>query len=55
MKLRVENVRIIEKQMLDELDLYGAEGKDAEKLVNYISGVQDMANAVIQAIHDLEK
>lgn len=53
MKLEKENVRIIVMNVLDECDLYGREGKDAEHLISYISGVKDMANAVMDAIDSL--
>jgi hypothetical protein len=50
MRLEKENVRIIFMDILDECDLYGREGKEAEHLLNYIAGVKDMANAVMDAI-----
>ena len=53
MRLETENVRFIEQQLMDDMELYGAEGKDAERLVQYIAGMHDMANAVIRAIQEL--
>lgn len=53
MKLTAENVRIIEQQILDDLEMWGAEEKEAERLVQYICGVHDMANAVMRAIQEL--
>lgn len=53
MRLEKENVRIILMSILDDCDLYGREGKEAEHLASYISGVKDMANAVIEAIGQL--
>lgn len=53
MSLKTENVRICLMNLLNEMDLYGAEGKEAEHLVSYIAGAHDMANAVIEAIEDL--
>lgn len=53
MKLEKENVRIILMNILDGCDLYGCEGKEAEHLLDYIAGVNDMANAVIKAIDEL--
>lgn len=53
MKLTAENVRIIEQQILDDLEMWGAEDKEAERLVQYICGVHDMAGAVIRAIQEL--
>ncbi len=53
MKLEKDNIRIIVMNVLDECDLYGREGKEAEHLTSYISGVKDMANAVIDAIDAL--
>lgn len=53
MRLEKENVRIILMDILDDCDLYGREGKEAEHLLDYIAGVKDMANAVIEAIGQL--
>lgn len=53
MRLEKENVRIILMSILDDCDLYGREGKEAEHLLDYISGVKEMANAVIDAIDAL--
>ena len=50
MRLEKENVRIILMSILDDCDLYGREDKEAEHLIDYIAGVKDMANAVIDAI-----
>ena len=50
MRLEKENVRIIVMDILADCDLYGLEGKEAEQLLNYIAGVNDMANAVMDAI-----
>ena len=50
MRLEKENVRIIFEQLMDETDLWGREGKEAEKILCYISGLRDMANAVMDAI-----
>ena len=49
-KLSTGNVNIIEQKILDELDYFGIEGKEAEKNLVYIAGVHDMANAVRNAI-----
>ena len=53
MRLEKENVCIILMNLLNDMDLYGAESKEAEHLVSYIAGALDMANAVIEAIKDL--
>lgn len=53
LKLEKENVRICLMNLLNGMELYGAEGKEAEQGMAYISGAIDMANAVIQAIEDL--
>ena len=53
MKLVKENVRIILIDMLNNMEFYGLEGKDAEYQSCYISGALDMANAVIKAIEEL--
>jgi hypothetical protein len=50
MKLERENVRIIFDQLIDDVDLWGREGTEAEKVLCYISGLRDMANAVMDAI-----
>lgn len=53
MKLTTENVNHLEAQMLDELGYWEFESKDAEKLLVYIAGMHDMANAVRKAIREL--
>ncbi len=53
MRLETENVRFILGQMLNDMEYWGVEGKEAEKQLCYIAGVTDMANAVIKAIKDL--
>ena len=54
MKLGKENVRIILGQQLDDCGYWEFEGKDAEKLLCYIAGLTDMANAIMKAIDELE-
>lgn len=49
-RLTTENVRIILGKMLDDCGYWEFEGKDAEKLLCYIAGMTDMANAVMNAI-----
>lgn len=53
MRLESVNVHIIESQLLDDIEYWAMEGKEAEKSLAYIAGVHDMANAVIKAIRDL--
>lgn len=53
MRLETENVRFILCNMLNEMDYWGIDEKDAEKHLWYIAGVNDMANAVIKAIVEL--
>lgn len=53
MKLEKENVRIILMNLLNTMEHYGVEGKEAEHQSSYISGALDMANAVIEAIGQL--
>lgn len=53
MKLEKENVRIILGKILDDVELWATEGKEAEKQLAYISGLRDMANAVMDAIGEL--
>lgn len=54
MKLKKENVHIILENILNDVELWAAEGKEAEKQLAYISGLRDMANAVMEAIDELE-
>lgn len=53
MKLEKENVRIILGNILDDIECWEVEGKEAEKYLSYILGLRDMANAVIDAIGEL--
>lgn len=53
MRLTTENINILETKMLDELDYWSFENKDAEKTLTYIAGIHDMANAVKKAIREL--
>jgi hypothetical protein len=53
MKLTTENVNIIESQMLDEVEYWMGDGKDAANTLTYIAGIHDMANAVRKAIREL--
>lgn len=53
MRLESENVRIILENMLNEIDYWAVDGKEAEKQLCYIAGMTDMANAVIKAIKEL--
>lgn len=54
MKLEKENVRIILGNILDDVECWDAEGKEAEKQLAYIAVLRDIANAVIEAIGKLE-
>lgn len=49
-RLEKENVRILFMDLLNNMEHYGLEGKDAEYQSCYISGALDMANAVMDAI-----
>ena len=53
MKLEKENVRIVLMNILNSMDHYGIDGKEAEHHASYIAGALDMANAVMNAIEDL--
>lgn len=53
MRLEKENVRIILGKMLNDCGYWELEGKDAEKLLTYIAGMTDMANAVMKAIDEM--
>lgn len=52
-RLETENVRRILLDLLNSMELYGLEGKDAEQQMCYISGAVDMANKVIETIKEL--
>ena len=52
-KIGTENIRILLVQILNEMDYWCNEGKEAEKQLCYIAGATDMANAVIKAIKEL--
>lgn len=54
MKLEKENVRIILMDILNGCEFYGQDPKNAERLSNYVAGVLNMANAVMEAIDALE-
>ena len=51
-KLTVDMVSTIEANILDELEYFAHENKDAEKVLNYIAGIHDMANAVRKTIRE---
>ena len=51
--LETEIVRIILCNILDDCSYWEREGKDAEKLLCYIAGVTDMANAIMEAIEGM--
>lgn len=53
MKLESENVLFIEHEIIGNMDLFAYEGKEAEKSLAYIAGLNDMAKAVIKAINEL--
>ena len=53
MKLNTYNVDAIEKAMLDECEMYGRTAGGARDMLNYISGIHEMANAVRRAIDEL--
>lgn len=53
MKLTTENVNILETTMLNEIAYWEEHGECAEKMLVYIAGIHDMANAVRRAIREL--
>lgn len=53
MKLTSENVRLVENRLLDDIDYWGLDDKEAEKTLAYIAGIRDMASAIIRAIMEL--
>lgn len=52
-RLSSENVMMIERELLDELEYWSTSDKDNSHTLTYIAGVHDMANAVIKAIKEL--
>ena len=53
MRLEKENVRIIFENLLDTVEMWDMEDRNAEKQLAYIAGLKDMADAVIEAIGQL--
>lgn len=53
MNLTTENVNILEAKMLDDIAFWEEQGEGAEKVLVYIAGLHDMANAVRKAIREL--
>ena len=53
MRLETENVSMIMKNLLDGVEYWDGEGKDAEKRLAYIAGVLDTVDAVNRAIVEL--
>ena len=53
MRLEKENVRIILVNLITDVEMWDSEGTEAEKRLCYISGLTDMANAVMDAIVQL--
>lgn len=45
-----EDIRSIFCRLVGEVDLWVADSKEAEKNLAYISGLRDMANAVMDAM-----
>ena len=52
-RLSGENVRMIEHDVLGDIDFWAIEEKDMEKYLGYVAGIHDMANVVIKAIKEL--
>lgn len=53
MRLEKENVRIILFNLITDVEMWDNEGTESEKRLCYISGLTDMANAVIDYIGQL--
>ena len=53
MRLEKSNVRIIFENLLDTVEMWDMEDRNAEKQLAYIAGLKDMADAVIEAIGQL--
>lgn len=51
-ELTAENVRIVMMDILSDMSYWEYEGKEAEKLLYYIAGARDMADAVIKRIKE---
>lgn len=52
-RLETVNVSTIETKILNNLDYFVTDSKEAEQTLAYIAGVHDMANAVRQEIVEL--
>lgn len=50
----IQKIYEIEHKVINECELYGQEGKDAEAMVHYLSGVVDMAGALIRHLEEKE-
>ena len=53
MRLETENVRKIERKLLDDLDLPDAPDESAAKILAYIDGAHTMGNLIIEMILEL--
>ena len=53
MRLTTENVNTLETNMLSEISYWEDEDKHAEKVLTYIAGLHDMAEAVRKMIREL--
>lgn len=52
-RLSSENVMMIERELLDNLEYWALSEKENSQTLTYIAGVHDMASAVIKAIKEL--
>lgn len=53
MRLEIVSVSIIETRILNNIDYFVTDSKEAEQTLAYIAGVHDMANAIRQEIVEL--
>ena len=54
MRLERENVMILEHKLISEAALDTCDKEDAERMIGYIEGISDMAQAVMEAIITLK-
>lgn len=56
MKITRDNIFILEHEIISEICAWeSTSGTDAEKMLFYIKGINDMAEAVVKRMKDLEK
>ena len=51
MKLNEHNVDAIEKEMLDDCEMFRCTAEEARDMLNYICGIHDMAHVAVEFIY----